>query len=166
MEQELTNQLSQSGLSSAEVAGVIMFVSMFLWVLFFVVVVAIVTQWRIFSKAGQEGWKSLIPVYNTYILLKIVGRPGVWLLLLLIPVVNIVIYFLMSIDLAKAFGKSAGFGIIGLWFFSLIGYLILAFGDAQYVGPVAAGGSLPEVSPEPVAPATVSESPAETQPEA
>lgn len=42
-----------------------------------------VGMWKLFEKAGQAGWKALIPFYNLFILLKIVGRPGWWLLLFL-----------------------------------------------------------------------------------
>ena len=62
--------------------------------------------WKVFTKAGQPGWAILIPFYNTYVLLKIVGRPGWWLVLMFIPLVNIVIAIIVAIDLAKSFGKS------------------------------------------------------------
>ncbi|GLZ29883.1 hypothetical protein Lesp02_20730 [Lentzea sp. NBRC 105346] len=103
-----------------------------------VALIAIAAHWKIFTKAGQPGWAAIIPFYNIYILLKIVGRPGWWLVLLLIPFVNVIILLIVSIDLAKSFGKGTGFGVVGLWLFSLIGYLILGFGDAQYRGPAAA----------------------------
>ena len=44
-------------------------------------VVAIVAYWKIFTKAGEAGWKSLIPIYNSVVLFKIVGL-NPWLLLL------------------------------------------------------------------------------------
>ncbi len=100
-----------------------------------ILLVAIIAQWKVYTKAGQAGWKVLIPIYNIYILLKIIGRPWWWLLLLLIPIVNIVVGVLIALELAKVFGKSVVFAIFGLIIFSLIGYLILAFGDAKYVGP-------------------------------
>jgi hypothetical protein len=70
--------------------------------------------------------------------LKIIGRPWWWLLLMLIPFVNIVISIIVAIDLAKSFGKDAVYGIILLWLFSAIGYIVLGFSDAQYIGPAAA----------------------------
>lgn len=100
-----------------------------------VVVAAVVAMWKMFEKADEEGWKSLIPLYNTYTLFRIAGRNGWGFLLLLVPFVNLVVLLVVSIDLAKHFGKSAGFGVVGLWLFSVVGYLILGFGDAKYVGP-------------------------------
>lgn len=97
-------------------------------------VIFIVAWWRVFEKAGQPGWAAIIPFFNLYILLKIAGRPGWWLILFLIPFVNIVVAIIMSMDVAKAFGKSAAYGIILLFLLNGIGYLILGFGDAQYQG--------------------------------
>ncbi len=115
-----------------------------MWILWLVVlVIAIVAMWKIFTKAGEAGWKSIIPIYNVYILLKIVGRPGWWLILFLIPIVNVVVSLVVSIDLAKSFGKSDLFGVVALWLFSLIGYLMLGFGSAEYKGPSALAGSVP-----------------------
>lgn len=114
------------------------------WLAF--VVLLVVALWKVFTKAGRPGWASIVPIYNTYILLKIAGRPGWWLLLLLIPFVNIVVYLIVSIDVAKAFGKSSAFGVIGLFFFSAIGYLMLGFGKATYQG-----GSAPAAPAAPAA---------------
>jgi hypothetical protein len=89
--------------------------------------------WKIFTKAGQPGWAAIIPIYNLYVLLQIVGRPGWWIILMLIPCVNIVVMILVYIDLARVFGKDTGFAI-GLILLSPIFIPILAFGDAQYQG--------------------------------
>jgi hypothetical protein len=103
-------------------------------------VIGIVIMWKVYAKAGQPGWASIIPIYNLYVLVKIAGRPGWWTVLLLIPFVNIIVLAIVSIDVAKSFGKDAVFGVVGLWLFAIIGYAILAFGGAQYRGPAALGG--------------------------
>ncbi len=99
-------------------------------------VIGIIAFWRVFKKAGQPGWAAIIPIYNTYIILKIVGRPAWWLLLYLIPFVNLIVSIVVSIDMAKVFGKSTAFGVFGLWLFSVFGYLILGYGDATYKGAI------------------------------
>ena len=106
-----------------------------------IVIITIVSMWVVFTKAGKPGWAAIIPIYNIWVLLQIVGRPGWWIILLLIPFVNIVVSIIVMLDLAKSFGKSQLFGIVALWLFSLIGYLILGFGDAKYVGPAVAEGA-------------------------
>ncbi|MBS2209809.1 hypothetical protein KEM09_00230 [Carboxylicivirga mesophila] len=102
-----------------------------------VVVLLIASMWKIFEKAGKPGWACLIPIYNTIVLLEIVGKPWWWLLLMLIPVVNIILLIWVTNLLAKSFGKDVGFtlGLIFLWF---IFYPILGFGDAKYQGPAGA----------------------------
>lgn len=98
------------------------------------VVVSIMAMWRMFVKAGQPGWAAIIPIYNAYIELKIVARPGWWLILYFIPLVNIAVTIIVALDLAKAFGKSPTFGVLALWLFSFVGYLILGFGKDTYKG--------------------------------
>ena len=97
----------------------------------------IVAMWKVFTKAGQPGWASIIPIYNLYIWCKIVGRPWWWILLMLIPFVNFIVAIILCIDTAKSFGKGAGFGI-GLALLGIIFWPILGFGSAQYQGPAAA----------------------------
>lgn len=109
--------------------------TLFFWL---VVVVVIIGGWKLFEKAGQPPWAILIPFYNAYILLKIAGRPGWWLVLYLIPLVNIVIAIVVAIDVAKAFGQSALFGFFLNFLFGGIGFLILGFGNYRYVGRPAA----------------------------
>ena len=99
-----------------------------------ITVLCIVAVWKIFTKAGQAGWKSLIPFYNTYTLCKIADGNGWKFLLLFIPFVNFVYAIMLIFRLAKSFGKGVGFGF-GLLFLAPIFMLILAFGSAQYVGP-------------------------------
>jgi len=103
-----------------------------------IIVLVIIGGWKVFVKAGQPGWAIIIPFYNLYILLKIAGRPGWWLILYLIPLVNIVISIIVAIDIAKSFGQSAVFGFFLLWLLSGIGYLVLGFGNYSYKGPAAA----------------------------
>jgi Family of unknown function (DUF5684) len=97
----------------------------------------IAAMWKVFTKAGQPGWASLIPIYNLYIWCKIVGRPWWWILLMLIPLVNFIVGIVLCIDMAKSFGKGAGFGI-GIAFLGVIFIPILGFGSAQYQGAAAA----------------------------
>ncbi|TWP53203.1 signal peptidase I [Lentzea tibetensis] len=101
-------------------------------------VLVIAGLWKIFSKAGQPGWGAIIPIYNVYLMLKVAGRPGWWLILFIIPIVNIFVSLIVAIDMAKSFGKGAGFGVLGLWLFTFVGYPMLGFGDSRYQGPAAA----------------------------
>lgn len=99
-------------------------------------ILLIVGMWKTFEKAAQPGWAAIIPIYNVYILLKIVGREWWWLLLMLIPVVNIIVWLVLSLDVAKSFDRSTLFGLF-IFFFNGLAYIVLGFGDAQYYGPAA-----------------------------
>ncbi|MBX4210935.1 signal peptidase I [Candidatus Parcubacteria bacterium] len=96
-------------------------------------IVSIISMWKIFEKAGFAGWKSIIPIYNLYILLQIVNRPVWWIILFLIPFVSGIIGIILMYYLAKSFGKGIGF-TIGLVIFSFVFLPILAFGDSTYGG--------------------------------
>lgn len=95
-------------------------------------------MWQIFTKAGRDGWKAIIPIYNIWVLLDIVGRPGWWIILFFIPLVNLVIWFVVSLDLAKSFDHGMGMAI-GLFVLPWLFYIILGWGESQYYGPAAAG---------------------------
>jgi len=101
-----------------------------------IVIVAIAGFWMLFTKADRPGWAAIIPFYNFYVMCKIAGRPGWWLVLLFIPIVGIVIWFVVAIDIAKSFRQGTGFGV-GLALLSFIFAPILGFGDATYRGPSA-----------------------------
>ncbi len=121
------------------VSMMIIFTIMFLPIILLVVVPAIIGLWKTFTKAHQPGWASIVPIYNTVVMLKIVGRPVWWIVLLLVPFVSIVVSLVVFVDLARAFGKDLTFGIL-TWLFSPIMLLIIGFNkEIQYVGPVAEG---------------------------
>ena len=98
------------------------------YLLFLILMVA--SLWKVFSKAGQPGWASIVPIFNLYILCKVARMSGWWVVALIIPLVNFLALIPISINVAKRFGKGAGFGI-GLWLLPFIFYPILGFGDAQ-----------------------------------
>jgi len=101
-------------------------------------ILMIAAFWKIFSKAGQPGWAAIVPILNTYFIIKAAGRPGWWLLLMFIPFVDFIIWIIVCIDLSKSFGRGTGFGI-GLLLLPIIFFPILGFGRATYQGPAAAG---------------------------
>lgn len=100
-------------------------------------ILMIVAEWKIYQKAGKPGWACIVPIYNTLVLLEIVGKPWWWLLLMMIPGVNIIFAIWVINLLSKSFGKDVGF-TLGLLFLSIIFYPILGFGDAKYQGPAGA----------------------------
>ncbi len=96
------------------------------------IVFIIAANWKVYKKAGWQGWECIVPIYNFYVLAKIAGQKNWWLVF--IPFANIYILFVVYIALAKSFGKDTGFGL-GLIFLGFIFFPILGFGNAQYIGP-------------------------------
>jgi len=103
------------------------------WMIFYLVmlVILIASLWKVFTKAGRPGWASLIPFYNFYVLIKIAGMSGWWLLAFFVPFLNLVAMILITHRVSVAFGHGVGF-TLGLIFFPFIFWPILAFGSSQY----------------------------------
>lgn len=119
-------------------------------------VLVIIAYWKVFSKAGEAGWKSLIPIYNVYIEFKLAWKnPNMfWVYLVCMiasavlgqvsgfvailgsvaGIVDLVITVLLNLKMSKAFGHGTGFAV-GLLFLTPIFLMILGFGSSQYLGP-------------------------------
>jgi hypothetical protein len=89
-------------------------------------IIPFATAWKLFTKAGIEGWWCLIPIGNTIMYLKMVGQPWTKIFLLLIPFYNIYLAIKWNLDLAEKFGKPRAFGW-GITFLSPIFLGILAW---------------------------------------
>lgn len=96
-------------------------------------VLMIIANWKIFTKAGREGWKAIIPIYNNWVLFEIAGMNGAMSLLLFVPIANVIMSIICYLNLAKVFGKDTGFAV-GLILLNPIFMLILAFGKDKYLG--------------------------------
>ena len=148
-----TTTSSSSDVSGAAMAVIFLIIAV---VALAAAIPTIIGMWKAFVKAGKPGWASLIPYYNTYVMVEISGRPVSWFWMLLafsllsaIPFVgfllSIAVFVLMvivSIDIAKAFGKDTGMGIV-LVIFPFIGWPILGFGSARYIGSAGQHGGMP-----------------------
>lgn len=123
-----------------------------------ILVIMVISNWKILTKANEEGWKALIPFYNKWTLCEVVGLSPYWVIELLVVQAlylfikqvlegNFVVislswlvslnslYFnvVYSLSLAKSFGKDKSFGILTI-FFPEITLPMLAFGKSEYIG--------------------------------
>lgn len=106
-----------------------------IYLLFFIVVIlTLVSLYKIFEKTGHAGWKAFIPIYNLFIIQDIIKKPWWWILLMLIPFLGIIWSVWATYLLAKSFGKDIIFSV-GLILFPYIFYPILAFGNNTYTEP-------------------------------
>lgn len=126
---------------SSDIALMAVTMSVFMALLAIMVTIlafTIIANWKIFTKAGEAGWKSLIPIYSSVILYRIAGiSPWLILLYLLVwlpvigPLISLGLTIYLMINLANAFGKSTGFAV-GLILLNTIFIMILAFGNSEY----------------------------------
>jgi hypothetical protein len=100
------------------------------------VVIQIAGTWAVFEKADYAGWKAIIPIYNFYVMLQIGENPWWWLVLLIVPIVNIYAAYKIHAGVARSFGRGIGFGL-GLAFLGIIFFPLLGFGGYQYRQPGA-----------------------------
>lgn len=142
---------------STEAASFASFLGIFAGAIFIIfaiwavlVIVGIISLWKIFTKAGQPGWAAIIPVYNYYILTKVARVNVIYFVILLVPtlitftkvelpsvvdqamtIAVIIAYILIVYNLCKQFGKGVGY-TLGMIFLPFIFYPMLAFGDSVY----------------------------------
>jgi hypothetical protein len=122
-------------------AGAAVGVMMFVYLALFVITV--IGLWKVFEKAGKPGWAAIIPIYNLIVLLEIVGKPAWWVILFLIPIVGFIMWIIVANQLSISFGQGIGITIL-LIFLSFIGFMVIGFGSARYLGP---GGVAPAARP-------------------
>lgn len=148
-----------AGVAGGLIAGILMFMVVIIIISLVIAILKLIGTWKMLTKAGESGWKSLIPFYNQWTLCKVAGISPYWVLeIIVVSMINTVlngilgsnvisvilslivyantIYFLviLSISLAKSFGKDIGFGVATV-FFSFITYPMMGMGSATYVGP-------------------------------
>ncbi|MFP9114843.1 signal peptidase I [Flavobacterium sp. RHBU_3] len=107
------------------------------WFIFFlaVQVVHFAGTWKLYEKAGHKPWEAAVPVYNAVVLMKIINRPWYWTILLFIPVVNVIMFPVIWVQILKAFGKNTTTDyIIGILTCGLYIYALNYSGKADYKG--------------------------------
>ncbi len=132
------SNLDFSGLSNSEIYTVGQITGGVLTVLYTILaiiyILEIIGMWKMFTKAGIAGWKSIIPIYNAVLLFKMSGESPWLILLCFIPIVNLYPIIHQPYKLAKSFGKGIGC-TLALIFFPGITHIYLGLGKAEYLGP-------------------------------
>ena len=97
------------------------------WILFFLAIQVIhfFGTWRLYKAAGYKGWHAAVPLYNGFILMKIIKRPFWWVLLLFVPTVNLIVFGAIWIETLRSFGKNTikdtflGLASFGLYIYTI-----------------------------------------------
>ena len=97
-------------------AGFMVFYIIYMLVILAISVVQIIAMWKVFKKAGKQGWEAIVPFYNTWTLLEISGYPGYYLFFVFIPcagpIILLVFEIMAAISLSKKFNKTGGFAAL------------------------------------------------------
>lgn len=136
-----TSSMAEASVATGIIAGLMAFLVAYGIFVLAMVIIQLVGMWKVYSKAGEPGWKCLIPIYNIVTLFKIAGISP-WLVLgylaIIVPIIGGFVVLGISIysmiKLAKAFGQSGAFAA-GLILLAPIFMCILGFGKAEYQGP-------------------------------
>lgn len=127
-------KLSASALMTSPHSFVLSIILLAIFAFFALIVLMLVSYWKIFQKAGKPGWASIVPFYNYVLALDIAGKPFWWILFLVMPVINIIFLIIVARRIAANFGKGRWF-TVGMILLPYIFLPILAFGNAQYRQP-------------------------------
>jgi len=106
------------------------------WILLFFIIQLLhgLATFKLYVKAGRKAWEAFVPVYNAVILMKIINRPWWWTILLFLPIVNLIMFPVIWVEIARSFGKHSTqdtiLAIVTLGFYSFY----LSYGqDSTYV---------------------------------
>lgn len=139
---------SSTGVDESTLAGVLAGLGVFLVIIGILAILVLIANYKIMQKIGHDGYKGLIPVVNMYLIMEKIEVSAKWFLVFTfgsivaaIPFIGwlvwaiAMVYFavIYSMSLARAFGKSTGFGI-GLLLLNPIFMCILGFGKSEFVG--------------------------------
>ena len=127
-EEQINSQVQQMSPVTGMIIGVIYLA---------ILIICIVSVWKVFTKAGKPGWASIVPIYNIIVFLEIAEKPVWWFILFFIPFLGLIWAILALVSFVERFGKGAGY-VIGMLFLPFIFWPMLAFGDAKYLGPKTA----------------------------
>jgi hypothetical protein len=92
-----------------------------------------ICNYKLFTKAGRPGWAAFVPIYSTIVALDIAGKPAWWIVLMLIPLVNLIVGIIFLVAFIGAYGKGGGY-VLGTLLLPVIFLPMLAFGGSQYQG--------------------------------
>jgi signal peptidase I len=83
--------------------------TLYQWFLFFLIIQAVhfLGTWKLYESAGRKRWEAVIPVYNAIVLMKIIGRPTWWTVLLFIPIINLIMFPVIWVETLRSFGKKS-----------------------------------------------------------
>lgn len=87
--------------------------------------------WKIFEKAGEKGWKALIPLYNMWVWIGILSRPKWWMIPVCIPFITFFMFYMMVWKTIRLYGKTSYLPLILGTIFHFIYLPYLGFSNKE-----------------------------------
>ena len=109
-------------------------------------ILSLVCGWRLFTKAGEAGWKILVPVYGAVCRYRIIYGKGRYFLFCLLPFAGFVFSAYSAYKEARAYGRGKGFSAAHI-FFRPVTAVVMAFDRVEYLGPQPLWGYMTGTSP-------------------
>jgi signal peptidase I len=110
--------------------------STYQWLVFFLIVQVVhgLGTWKLYEKAGRKRWEAFVPVYNAIVLMKIIGRPTLWTLLLFVPIINLIMFPVVWVETLRSFGRKSTVDTwLGIFTFGLYIYYINYTQEVTYI---------------------------------
>lgn len=135
--------------SSGSLEGPALVTALLLYValILLVAVPSLITNWRLYKKAGHPGWTSIVPIYNVMVEIEIAKQPMWYLALLFVPVVNIVVSIMILIEFTKQYTQNLGFWLAYI-FLPIVAVFMVS--KVDYIGGEATEQYVPTDSTFPV----------------
>ena len=105
------------------------------WALFVLLcqLLMFIKLWKLYKKAGYAPYLAAVPIYNSVILLRIIGRPAWWVILLYFPIVNLLMLPVVWVETVRKFGKDSLTDTFLAWAtLGLYGFYINYASDVTY----------------------------------
>jgi signal peptidase I len=106
------------------------------WFIFFLIIQVVhgLGTWKLYIKAGRQAWEAFVPVYNAFVLMKIINRSPWLTILLFLPIINLIMFPVVWVETARSFGKNSYqdtfLAVFSLGFYN---YYINYATDASYI---------------------------------
>ncbi|MBK8500397.1 MAG: S26 family signal peptidase [Flavobacteriales bacterium] len=99
-------------------------------------VVLFASLWKLFQKAGQPAWAGFVPGYNILVWLRISGKPWWWIVLFIVPGVNLLMFIIMNVNISITLGERSFKEHVLMTFLPWWKVPQTVFAPNNYVGPI------------------------------
>lgn len=77
------------------------------WLIAFIIynIIYGASTWQLYKNAGRKAWEAFVPFYNFWLGFDLMKRPKWWTILLFVPIIAPIMWWVYWVDFARSFGK-------------------------------------------------------------